>query len=254
MGRRNQVGRVILKNTALFLIATLIFLTLVTAAQWSVTRFKMNDMLISNLIFIREYRERFEGEMEKLGMNETEYAWYLTYKQLNIRPTFTGTLEYYARTAFSIFGKVEYGPVFGSFGHPIWYYLKNTVIILIMVELTVLGLGTYLGLKAGYNGGRLDALVSALAQLFSAVPVWFIGALIFLLAWRFSVVPDFTMRVQLTVTGTIGKASAYIVGFLLPAITMGIASIWEYAYTLRNIVATEKGKRLRHLRQGQGAP
>jgi len=74
VGRRNQVGRVILKNTALFLIATLIFLTLVTAAQWSVTRFKMNDMLISNLIFIREYRERFEGEMEKLGMNETEYA------------------------------------------------------------------------------------------------------------------------------------------------------------------------------------
>lgn len=74
MRRRNQVGRVILKNTALFLIATLIFLTLVTAAQWSVTRFKMNDMLISNLIFIREYRERFEGEMEKLGMNETEYA------------------------------------------------------------------------------------------------------------------------------------------------------------------------------------
>ncbi|WP_099209551.1 ABC transporter permease subunit [Thermococcus henrietii] len=240
MGRRNQAGRVVLKNTVLFIIVALLFLTLVTAAQWSVTKFKMKDVFISNLAFVRENKEHLEGEMEKLGMNETEYAWYLTYKQLNIRPTFTGTLEYYARTAFSIFGKTGRELFSGGFRQSVWYYLRNTLIILLLVELTILGLGTYLGLKAGYDGGKLDALISTLAQLFSAVPVWFIGALIFLLSWRVSVIPDFTMRLQLTATGTTGKASAYIIGFLLPAITMVLASVWEYAYTLRNILATEK--------------
>jgi len=240
MGRRDRLGRAVLKNTALFLITALIFLTLVTAAQWSVTRFKMKDVFISNLAFVRENRERLEGEMAKLGMNETEYAWYLTYRQLDVQPTFTGTLEYYARTAFSIFGKTGRDLFGGGFRQPVWYYLRNTLVILLVVELTVLGLGTYLGLKAGYSGGRLDALISALAQLFSAVPVWFIGALVFLLAWRFSVIPDFTMRLQLTAGGATGKASAYIVGFLLPAAAMILASVWEYAYTLRNILATEK--------------
>ncbi|NJE54525.1 ABC transporter permease [Thermococcus sp. 21S9] len=240
MGRKGQAWRVILRNTGLFVIATIIFLTLVTTAQWSVTKYQMKDRFVSNLRFIQEEKARFEAEMQKLGMNETEYAWYLTYKQLNIKPTFTGTLEYYARTAFSIFGKSGRGLLGGGFSHSIWYYLRNTVVILLIVELTVIGLGTYLGLKAGYNGGKLDTLVSTLAQLFSAVPVWFIGALVFLLAWRFSIVPDFTMRVQLAVTDTMGKASAYIVGFLLPAITMVLASIWEYAYTLRNIVVGER--------------
>ena len=240
MGKRGRVWHVVLKNTALFIIAVLIFLTLVTAAQWSVTKYKMKDVFYGNLIFIRKERARFEGEMQKLGMNETQFAWYLTYKQLNIRPTFSGTLEYYAKTALSVFGRSGRELFGGGFSHSLWYYLRNTVVILLIVELTILGLGTYLGLRAGYEGGRLDALVSALAQLFSAVPVWFIGALFFLLAWRFSVIPDFTMRVQLSVTGSIGKASAYLVGYLLPALTMILASIWEYAYTLRNIVVGER--------------
>jgi len=240
LGKKGQTARVIAKNSALFIIATLVFLLLVTGAQWSITKYKMEDVFYNNLVFIHEYKSWAKEEMQKLGMNETQFAWYLTYRQLNIRPTFTGTVEYYARTAFSIFGRSGRELFRGGFGHSVWYYFRNTLAILLIVELTVLGAGTYLGLRAGYEGGRLDALVSALAQLFSALPVWFIGALIFLLAWRFSVVPDFTMRVQLSVTGSIGKASAYLVGLLLPAITMVLASVWEYAYTLRNIVVGER--------------
>ena len=241
MGVRQQIARVIVKNSAIFLVASLVFLLLVTSAQWSVTKYKMGDIFYGNLVMIKEHREYFMKEMQKLGMNETEYAWYLTYRQLNIKPTFEGTMRYYLRSSFSIFGAVEQRSVFSGFGHSIWYYLRNTVVILLIVELVVLSLGTYLGLKAGYKGGRMDVIVSGLAQLFSAIPVWFIGALLFLLAWRFSIVPDFTMRIQLSSGGFSGLVEGYAVGFILPALTMILASIWEYAFTLRNIVVGELG-------------
>ena len=239
MGSGRQVGRVIAKNFVFFVVAVLVFLILVTSAQWKLTQYKVQDLFVQNLKFIHENRQYFEAQMEKLGMNETEYAWYLTYKTLRIKPTFTGTLEYYFKTATSVFRDLGSTSLKG-FSHPMGYYLKNTIIILILVEVCILLIGTYLGLRAGYRGGRLDSMISVMAQLFSAIPVWFIGAVVFLLAWRFSVLPDFTMRIQLASTDGSPGFGEYAVGFALPAISMVLSATWEYAFTLRNIVVSER--------------
>ncbi|WP_297513251.1 ABC transporter permease [Thermococcus sp.] len=239
MGARRQVGKVIVKNFVFFTVAVFVFLILVTSAQWKLTQYKIQDVFTQNLKVIHENRQYFEAQMEKLGMNETEYAWYWTYKVLRIKPTFTGTLEYYFKTSLSVFKDLGSAGLKG-FSHPMGYYLKNTIVILILVELCILAVGTYLGLRAGYRGGRLDSVISTMAQLFSAIPVWFIGAVVFLLAWRFSVLPDFAMRIQLASTEGSPGLGEYAVGFALPAIAMILSATWEYAFTLRNIVVSER--------------
>ena len=239
MSAKKQIVKVITKNFAFFMVAVLVFLILVTSAQWKLTQYKIQDVFNQNLKAIREYREYFDDNMKELGMNETEYAWYLTYKTLGIEPTFRGTLEHYLKTGLFIIRNIGSANLEG-FNHPLSYYLKNTVIIIILVETCILTAGTYLGLRAGYKGGHLDSVISTMAQLFSAIPVWFIGAVVFLLAWRFSVVPDFTMRIQLASTDGSPGLSDYAIGFALPAITMILSATWEYAFTLRSIVVSER--------------
>ena len=36
-----------------------------------------------------------QGRARAMGMNESEYAWYLTYKLLNVKPTFWESFKYY---------------------------------------------------------------------------------------------------------------------------------------------------------------
>ncbi|WP_052696192.1 ABC transporter permease subunit [Palaeococcus ferrophilus] len=130
-----------------------------------------------------------------------------------------------------------------EWGHaqPGYMFIVKSLIILALTELFILTAGLYLGLRAGYNGGLLDRAVSGLAPIFSAIPSWFIAILfLFFFAWKSSFLPlDFEryiMDVRLE-GGSVPRA--YLVGLLLPVLTLVVAMIWEYAFNVRNLVRYE---------------
>jgi peptide/nickel transport system permease protein len=233
MGGGRSLVSIILRNFSLFLIAFLITSSIIAWAQWSTTRYQLEDSYVSMLGLI-ERTPSLQERANESGMTYEEYAWYLVYRTLNIRLGYLETLKtYYTDIADVILGKTEGG---GS----LWSYVRNTVAIFLLAEAGILTLGLYLGLRAGYNGGITEKLVSTLAPFLSAIPSWFIGAILFLILWDVGYTPDFQMRIQqASINGGV-TTGTYLLAYLAPALTVFMAMVFEYAFVVKNLVAQEK--------------
>ena len=233
MGGGRSIMHIVLRNTALFLAVFLITSSIIAWAQWSTTRYQLEDSYVSMLRLIQR-TPSLQERANQSGMTYEEYAWYLTYKSLNIRPGFRETMETYFREVWDM---MENG--LGKWGSA-WDFVKNTLAIFLMAEVAILLLGLYLGLRAGYNGGRTEKLVSTLAPFVSAIPSWFIGAILFLILWDIGYTPDFQMRLQDAATHGQVSAGTYLLAYLGPALTVFLAMVFEYAFIVKNLVAQEK--------------
>ncbi len=83
----------------------------------------------------------FQERANQSGMTYEEYAWYLTYRSLNIRPGFIETMKTYFRQVWDI---MEHG--LGKWGSA-WAYVRNTFAIFLLAEASAHGgvnAGTYL--------------------------------------------------------------------------------------------------------------
>lgn len=233
MGNGGPLVRIALRNLSLFLVAFLITSSIIAWAQWSTTRYQLEDSYVSMLKLI----ERTPGLQERAkesGMSYEEYAWYLVYKSLNIRPGYFETLKvYYGYVWDAVRGKTE------RWGN-LWDYVKNTTSIFLLAEVSTLIAGLYLGLKAGYNGKKVEKLVSTLAPFLSAIPSWFIGAILFLILWDLGYTPDFQMRMQQASINGSSDWSTYFLAYLPPALTVFLSMVFEYAFIVKNLVAQER--------------
>ncbi|WP_297519596.1 ABC transporter permease subunit [Thermococcus sp.] len=233
MGGGRSLLYIILRNAALFLTAFLITSTVITWAQWSTTHYQLQDTYLSMLRFIQT-TPSLQERANQSGMTYEEYAWYLTYRSLNIRPGFIETMKTYFRQAWDI---MEHG--LGKWGSA-WAYVRNTFAIFLLAEAGILLLGLYLGLRAGYNGGKTERLVSALAPFLSAIPSWFIGAILFLILWDLGYTPDFQMRLQDASTHGGINAGTYLLAYLGPALAVFLVMVFEYAFIVKNLIAQER--------------
>ncbi|ASA78565.1 ABC transporter permease subunit [Thermococcus sp. 5-4] len=126
-------------------------------------------------------------------------------------------------------------------GYEYYTYILKSLMLVIFTELFILTFGLYLGLRAGYRGGWTDRLLSVLTPIFSAIPSWFIAVvLLYTLYWRMSLLPiDFEGHLRDVSINGGSIPLAYVVGLLLPVLTLVVAMIWEYAFNVRNLVKFE---------------
>ena len=233
MDRKRSLAFVVLRNVVLFIVSFLIVSSFISWAQWSTTKYHLEDTYVNMLKLIRE-DPHLQSEANKSGMTYEEYAWYLTYRTLNVKPSFISSMKMYYLEIWKIMWNG-----LDTWGSP-WTYVRNTVVIFILAAGTVFVIGLYLGLRAGYNGGKLDQVVSILAPFFSAIPSWFVGALLFLLFWNVGYLPDFQIRLQEAIArGRVG-ATVYLAAYLGPIITVFISMVFEYAFMVRNLISQEK--------------
>ncbi|WP_457751472.1 hypothetical protein [Thermococcus sp.] len=101
-GRGHSYVKMILKNILLFLIVFLILASLVTLGQMRVKKKDAEYLDASILIYIKT-NPQLQEQAKEMGMNDSQYAWYLAYKALNIKPTFWESFKYYFRGAIDIF-------------------------------------------------------------------------------------------------------------------------------------------------------
>ncbi len=233
MGGGRSLLYIILRNAALFLTAFLITSTVIAWAQRSTTHYQLQDTYLSMLKFIQT-TPSLQERANQSGMAYEEYAWYLTYRSLNIRPGFIETMKTYFRQVWDI---MEHG--LGKWGSA-WAYVRNTFAIFLLAETGILLLGLYLGLRAGYNGGKTERLVSALAPFLSAIPSWFIGAILFLILWDIGYTPDFQMRLQDASTHGGVNAGTYLLAYLGSVLAVFLAIVFEYAFIVKNLIAQER--------------
>lgn len=126
-------------------------------------------------------------------------------------------------------------------GYEYYTYILKSFLLVMLTEVFILTFGLYLGLRAGYRGGLADKVLSVLTPVFSAIPSWFIAVvLLYTLYWKASILPvnfeDYLRDASLNGDST---ALAYLVGLLLPVLTLVVAMIWEYAFNVRNMVKFE---------------
>jgi len=233
MARKGIVMRLILKNLALFLVAFLITASAITWGQWSTKRYQMHDTYYSMLKNI-EKNPTLQEEAKKMGMSYKEYAWYLTYKTLDIRPSYLETIKGYFKDLGNIIeGKTK------RWGN-LWKYARNTLVIFVIAETAVLLAGLYLGVRAGYNGGKMEKVISVVTPFVSAIPSWFIGTLVFLSMWDMGYNPDFQMRIQEASVKNSLSTTTYLLAYIPPVIVVFLTMVFEYAFIVMNLVANEK--------------
>ena len=236
----NRKGRMylkmILKNILLFFIVFLLLASLITLGQIRIKKEEAEYTYVSILKYIQT-NPQLQEQAKEMGMNNSQYAWYLTYKVLNVKPTFWESFKYYFKGAIDIFKAKQTNRYWGTA-----FYLKNTFSILIIAEVMILIFGLYLGLRAGYNGGIAEKLVSTLAPFFSAIPAWFVGAILVLILWSTGHSPIFWMNIQQAAANNTLNAMTYIKYYLPPAFTLFLAMVWEYAFTISTFIREEKGE------------
>ncbi|ASJ11506.1 ABC transporter permease subunit [Thermococcus thioreducens] len=129
-------------------------------------------------------------------------------------------------------------------GYEYYTYILKSLLLVVLTELFILTFGLYLGLRAGYKGGKTDRLLSLLTPLFSAIPSWFIAVvLLYMLYWKVSLLPiDFEGYLRRTSIDGGSLPVVYIIGLLLPVFTLVVAMIWEYAFNVRNLVRFESNE------------
>ncbi len=235
MSRRGHAyPRMILKNITLFLVVFLLLSSLITLGQLRLKRGEIDDTYAKMLKLIQG-TPSLQEKARSMGMNESEYAWYLTYKILNVKPTFWESFKYYFKGTVRIFEVKE-----TTKGWGITFYLQNTFSILIIAEAMILIFGLYLGLRAGYNGGLTEKLVSTLAPFFSAIPAWFLGTMILLVLWSLGHSPSFWINIQQASASGNLNALTYVKYYLPPAFTLFLAMVWEYAFSISTFIKEEK--------------
>ncbi|NJE05609.1 ABC transporter permease subunit [Thermococcus sp. M36] len=126
-------------------------------------------------------------------------------------------------------------------GYEYYTYILKSLLLVVLTELFILTFGLYLGLRAGYKGGWADRLLSVLTPVFSAIPPWFIAVvLLYTLYWKVSLLPvDFEGYLRRTSIEGGAMPIAYVIGLLLPVLTLVVAMVWEYAFNIRNLVKFE---------------
>lgn len=129
-------------------------------------------------------------------------------------------------------------------GRALYSYILKSLILVLFAEVFILILGLYLGLRAGYNGGWTDRMLSVLAPVFSAIPPWFIAVvLLYTLYWKMSMLPvDFEGYLRRAIMEGNSTALAYVLGLILPALTLVLAMVWEYAFNVRNLIKFESNE------------
>jgi len=234
-GRGHAYLKMVLKNILLFVIAFMIISSVVTLGKMRLEKKELQKEYFFFLTKIQKNPAMME-QARALGMNESQYAWYLAYRRLDIKPTFKESLRYYlgdTRKMLGLHGRV------GSWST--WFFLRNSFSIIAITGALTLTVGLYLGLKAGYDGGILEKAVSTMAMFFSAIPAWFIGALIFLEMWNTGHIPSFWMNFQhLCVQGESGWIHV-VKYYIPPAVTLFLVTVWEYAFIVSTMIKGEKG-------------
>ncbi|NJE76799.1 ABC transporter permease [Thermococcus sp. ES12] len=129
-------------------------------------------------------------------------------------------------------------------GYEYYTYILKSLLLVIFTELFILTFGLYLGLRAGYRGGWADRFLSVLTPLFSAIPSWFIAVvLLYTLYWKASLLPiDFEGHLRNVSINGGSLPLAYLMGLLLPVLTLVVAMIWEYAFNVRNLIKFESNE------------
>ncbi|CAD5243240.1 ABC transporter permease subunit [Thermococcus camini] len=119
--------------------------------------------------------------------------------------------------------------------------ILTTFTVLLLTMTLVFLLGLYWGLKAGYQGGQWDKVLSTLAPIFSAIPGWFWAIfLLWTLWWRLDLSTiDYTSYIaRAKATGEV-SVFTYLNALLLPVLTLTFANVVIYAFNVRTLVRRE---------------